>query len=299
MVTQAAARSVLSSRRTVWTRGELIAAGVSRDRIRAHCAARRWQACGRAIVLHNGVLTRRQRWRVAQLNCGRQAQLTAFTAAEAHGLRGWERDSVHVLVPKSVPAPRFLGIEIRLHRRRRWLELPGLIQPLPAALLIAAGTFESARPACGLLAAGVQQRLVTSTALSAALEQEPKVRHRRALLAAVADIGQGAQALSEIDFHALCRRYRLPVPDRQTVRREPSGRKRYLDASWRRSDGRLVVAEVDGALHLAVRRWWDDQLRQNELSLADALVLRFPSVLVRTEPRQVADQLRRALLVSR
>jgi very-short-patch-repair endonuclease len=60
-----------------------------------------------------------------------------------------------------------------------------------------------------------------------------------------------------------------------------------------------VVAEVDGALHLAVRRWWDDQLRQNELSLADALVLRFPSVVVRTEPGQVADQLRRALLLSR
>ena len=113
----------------------------------------------------------------------------------------------------------------------------------------------------------------------------------------MADIGQGAQALSEIDFHTLCRRYRLPAPDRQTVRREPSGRRRYLDASWRRSDGRLVVAEVDGALHLAVRRWWDDQLRQNELSLADALVLRFPSVLVRTEPGRVADQLRRALLI--
>jgi hypothetical protein len=299
MVTQAAARSMLSSRRTVWTRGELIAAGVSRDRIRAHCAARRWQVCGRTIVLHNGALTRRQRWRVAQLNCGAHALLTAFTAAEAHGLRGWERETVHLLVPKSVVAPRLTGIEIRLHRRRHWLDLPGALHPLPTALLLAAGTFSSARPACGLLAAGVQQRLITAQALSAALEQAPKLRHRRALVAAVADIGQGAQALSEIDFHPLCRRHRLPAPDRQTIRREPSGRRRYLDATWRRSDGRLVVAEVDGALHLAVRRWWDDQLRQNELSLADALVLRFPSVLVRTEPTKVADQLRRALVVPR
>ena len=32
---------------------------------------------------------------------------------------------------------------------------------------------------------------------------------------------------------------------------EPSGRQRYLDASWRRRVGRLIVAEVDGALHLA------------------------------------------------
>jgi very-short-patch-repair endonuclease len=57
-----------------------------------------------------------------------------------------------------------------------------------------------------------------------------------------------------------------------------------------------VVVEVDGALHLVATRWWDDQLRQNELTLADAIVLRFPSVIVRTEPTVVATQLRRALL---
>jgi very-short-patch-repair endonuclease len=56
-----------------------------------------------------------------------------------------------------------------------------------------------------------------------------------------------------------------------------------------------VVVEVDGALHLVAARWWDDQLRQNELTLADAIVLRFPSVIVRTEPTVVATQLRRAL----
>jgi hypothetical protein len=52
---------------------------------------------------------------------------------------------------------------------------------------------------------------------------------------------------------------------------------------------------VDGALHLAVTRWWDDQLRQNEFVIADRVVLRFPSVVVRTEASIVADQLRRAL----
>jgi hypothetical protein len=170
-----------------------------------------------------------------------------------------------------------------------------VVHLLPSALVVAAGTFESARPACGILAAAVQQRLSTAAALARALLAAPRVRHRAALIGAVGDIEQGSQALSEIDFYALCRRYRLPLPDRQTVRRERSGRRRYLDATWRRPDGRLVVAEVDGALHLAVRRWWDDQLRQNELSLADALILRFPSVIVRTEPDRVAGQLRRAL----
>ena len=101
--------------------------------------------------------------------------------------------------------------------------------------------------------------------------------------------------MSEIDFVRLCRTHGLPAPHQQTVRHDVAGRRRYLDATWRRGDGRLVVVEVDGALHLVATRWWDDQLRQNELTLADAIVLRFPSVIVRTEPTAVATQLRRAL----
>lgn len=105
----------------------------------------------------------------------------------------------------------------------------------------------------------------------------------------------GAQALSEIDFIRLCRRAGLPAPVQQAVRIEPSGRRRYLDALWRRADGRLVAVEVDGAVHLAPRRWFADQLRQNELSLTGALVLRYPSVVIREEPKLVLDQLRRAV----
>jgi hypothetical protein len=109
------------------------------------------------------------------------------------------------------------------------------------------------------------------------------------------DITMGAQALSEIDFVRLCRRSGLPPPTQQTVRRGPSGQRRYLDADWELPDGRRVVAEVDGAVHLAPRRWFDDQLRQNELVLTGSMVLRFPSVVVRHEPALVIAQLRRAL----
>lgn len=162
-------------------------------------------------------------------------------------------------------------------------------------LLRAAETLEAARPGCGLLAAAVQQRLVGAVALRGALERHRRVRHRAALLAAVHDIAGGAQALSEIDFARLCRRFGLPEPERQAVRAERSGRRRYLDAVWRRADRRLVVVEVDGAVHLAVNRWWADQLRQNELTPADAIVLRYPSVVVHEEPALVASQLRRVL----
>ena len=147
------------------------------------------------------------------------------------------------------------------------------------------------------MAAAVQQRLTLPTELHLALTAAPRVRHRRALLTAVADIAQGAEALSEIDFGRLCARFGLPRPVRQSIRAEPSGRRRYLDAEWLLPDGRRVAAEVDGALHLTPQRWYDDQLRQNEIVLAGTMVLRFPSVVVRHEPELVAAQLRRALHV--
>jgi hypothetical protein len=170
---------------------------------------------------------------------------------------------------------------------------------LAPALVLAASSFKTTRPACGLLAAAVQQRLTTGGELTTAVLAASRTRHRASLLAALTDIAQGAQALSEIDFVRLCRRYRLPEPLRQAVRIEPNGRRRYLDVEWRLPDGRIVAAEVDGALHLTPQRWYDDQLRQNEMVIGGTLVLRYPSVVVRDEPLTVVAQLRRVLLPSR
>ena len=113
-----------------------------------------------------------------------------------------------------------------------------------------ASSFVSPRPACGILAAAVQQRLTTPGELRVAVTAATRTRHRAALLAALDDIAQGTQALSEIDFVRLCRRHGLPVPTHQAVRVEPSGRRRYLDAEWTLPDGRSAAVEVDGALHL-------------------------------------------------
>jgi hypothetical protein len=190
-----------------------------------------------------------------------------------------------------VPLRLHLHGSARIHRER----MRG-IDALPHALVHAAGTFGTPRPGAGLLAAAVPQKRTSATQLRTALESSPRVRHRAPMPAAVIDIEGGSEALSEIDFVRLCRRYRMPVPIRQLVRRDRSGRRRYLDATWRRADGRLVVVEIDGALHLIVRPWWDDQLRQNEIVLDDdAILLRYPSIVLRTDERLVVGQLRRAL----
>ncbi|MGH8861798.1 MAG: hypothetical protein ACRDVG_11290 [Jatrophihabitantaceae bacterium] len=284
---------------TTWAR--LQARGVSPSRIRAQLTAGRWRRWGFAIALHNGPLTRQQRWYVARAHGGKSALLTGFIAAEAYGLTGWEREKVDILVRLDRSGATGSPVPLARHRVRDWTRVRRhpqfAVHVLADALLVAAASFDTPRPGCGLLAAAVQQRLVSPARLAVALDDAARVRHRHLLRAAVDDIAQGSQALSEIDFVRLCRRHRLPAPDQQTVRRDRGGRRRFIDATWRRRDGRLVVVEVDGAVHLSPRRWWDDQLRQNELALADALVLRFPSVVVRTEPALVADQLRLALMV--
>jgi hypothetical protein len=216
----------------VASRAELGALGIGPNEIADQIAARRWQRAGMAIVLHNCTPDVEQRRRIALLNCGPRAVLTSFTAAAAWGLRGWERDEIHILAPAGTRRPR--TAEVVLHRTADWDRVRSAsarrLHALPQALVVAASSFSKSRPGCGLLAAAVQQRLTTTAALATAVTDARRTRHRAALLRALEDIGQGAQALSEIDFVRLCRRFDLPLPTRQAVRTEPSGRRRYLDA---------------------------------------------------------------------
>lgn len=285
----------------VQSRAELYASGCTRAELRARVAADRWQAIGQAVVLHNGALNRQERWWAAVLNCGPRAALTSFSALEMLGLRGWERVEIHVVAPAGVPRPANTGLPIALHRTAGPIDTTTKLRchRLAPSAVIAAASFKSPRPAVGLLAALVQQRLAVTNQLRVAVLDASRTRHRAALLAALSDIEMGADALSEIDFVRLCKRYRLPAPVQQAIRVDSAGVRRYLDAEWKRRDGRRVAAEVDGAVHLAPRRWFHDQLRQNEITLTGTVVLRFPSVVVRTEPDLVAAQLRRALDVPR
>ena len=201
---------------------------------RAQIEARRWQRVGRAIVAHNGPLTEREKWRAALINSGPRAVLTSFTAAQAHGLTGWHRNEIHVLVPGGARIHPVPALNVQVHYASSWdaterVEVRSL-HALAPALLVAAGSL-APRPACGLLAAAVQQRRTSAVTLSAARERAPRQKHRRLLIGCCHDIGQGAQALSEIDFVRLCRRFGLPRPIQQMVRVEPTGQRRYLDAA--------------------------------------------------------------------
>jgi hypothetical protein len=289
----------------VLSRAELSALGVHHKYVARQVDAQRWRTVGpKVVVLHRGPLTVRARRFVAVRNAGPYAALAAWTALEAWGLQRWERTAVHPVVPRGADPPGLpdgVGSIVVHESRRHQPDHVQLHNDLPVHSVVRAAIDCGAwsptdRAACGLLAAVVQQRLTTGDRLLAGLDTVGQVRRLRLMRAAVADIGGGAQALSEMDFARLCRRYRLPEPARQAVRRDSRGRRRYLDVEWHLPGRRPLAVEVDGVGHMEVERWYDDLLRAAEVQASDGTsVVPLPALACRVEPDRVAALLRRLL----
>jgi hypothetical protein len=287
----------------VVSRAQLAVCSVTRDQLAAHVRANRWrEVVAGVIVLHLGPIDALSRAWIAVLAGGPAAAICAWTALERHGLRGWERASTHVVVPRGrlMPAlPLTTVHESRRHGRsdivlRDHLPMHGLER----AAVDAAAWSPTPRAACGLLSAVVQQGLTTTTRLLAMLETVGRVSHRRVMIRALGDIQGGSQAMSEIDLVRLCRRAGLPEPTRQSVRHDLNGRRRYLDAEWELGSGVVVGLEVDGTHHMEAGQWYDDLMRQSELVLPFGhRLLRVPALALRLEPDRVVALLRQALSV--
>jgi len=277
--------------------------GIVRGRIKLAIWRR---VCRGILVTHNGQLTRDQQLWVAVLVAGERAVLAGAAAAAEGGVRGLRGERIDVLVPaarkSSVRAPRLPPdmAGVRIHRTAI---LPADHQQVgrpprtttARSVVDAAAWAGSPADARLVLAAACQQRRVLPAEVVEVLAVLPTVRRRRLMLTTLADIDGGAEALSEIDFVWLCRRHKLPVPDRQVHRTDSHGHRRFLDAYW--PEHRLHV-EVDGAHHMDAGQWAADMLRQNEVWIAGDRILRFPAWLIRANPAAVADQLRIALIRS-
>ena len=279
---------------------ELLGRGMVRGLVRRNV----WRSICRGIVLTgNGRLTRDQQLWVAVIAAGPGAVLAGATAASEGGVRGLRTEPLQVLVPAERRPSRCLPrlpLDMAGVRIYRSGYLPAEHQQVgrPPRTTVARAVVDAAAwagtpgEARLVLAAACQQRRVKLDELADVVAQMPRVRRRRLIRTTMGDIGGGAQALSEIDFVALCRRFRLPRPDLQERRTDAEGRVRYLDAYWK--DWHLH-AEIDGAHHMDVRHWAADMLRQNEIWIAGDRILRFPAWLVRADPVAVAGQVRAAL----
>ncbi|HZC26672.1 MAG TPA: hypothetical protein VE287_06590 [Actinopolymorphaceae bacterium] len=294
----AALDDLASMQDRVLSRDQLLSHGWTHDHVAAEVAGRRWAAFGsRAVVLHRGPLTSRQRRWTAIINGGPSVALAGLTAAKELGLTGFETDVVHVVVPKDawVPRPQ-RGVKVHISRRFMLTDRhPARVLPtvrIERALIDAAAWSRPARRAAAIVIAGVQQRLTQPDRLRAELLGAGMVRHRRLLFGVIDDVEGGPHALAELDFRRLCRRYQLGAPQQQHRRRDAAGRVRYLDARFTRADGRVLNVEIDGAAHYGVLDAWSDMDRDIALLATGEPTVRVPSAILRSDPAGVVARLR-------
>jgi hypothetical protein len=224
--------------------------------------------------------------------------LAGITALESAGFTffGRELKRIHIVFPRGARPGRFTWAQ--LHESRRFV--PDDVDPssliprtfVPRSALDAGAWQPSIRYACALLAAVVQQGLCTAGELADELPRVGRIRHKAQMRLAIVDIAGGAEALSELDIAAMCRRFGLRQPDRQRIRRDRQGRKRYLDCEWTLSDGSIVVLEVDGAHHLQVEHWEADMKRERGVVIGGRKVLRATANEARNDQAGLVQDLR-------
>ena len=105
------------------------------------------------------------------------------------------------------------------------------------------------------------------------------------------DLLDGVRSLGEAEFVRMCRRRGLPKPSRQVLRAGRNGRY-YFDVLW---DDWAVVVEIDGIQHAWAQNAVSDALRQNDVTLANARVLRLPLLGLRVAADEFFAQIEAAL----
>ena len=73
------------------------------------------------------------------------------------------------------------------------------------------------------------------------------------------------------------------------------GRRRYLDAEFRRDDGEPFRVEVDGGIHLKLAVRAKDTIKDNDAHIAGQLVLRYASISIYTDDPDAVRQIGQAL----
>jgi hypothetical protein len=288
--------SLIAEQRGLVARRQLRAHGLSRFRVRNQIDGGRWvELTPRVISTTTGPLSREQHRWLGVLHAGPRSMLGGLSAAEVHGLRGWERDDVTVLVDDELSFEPVGGIHF--FRSRRPFEL--LISPrhgiprcqLEPAVLLWAGYDATTRAAHGVVAATVQQRLTTPERLSRWVDLLRPLRRAKAFRRTIGDIAGGAHSGAELEVRRMCRQFSMRPPDRQRIRRDRAGKRRWTDCEWDLPDGTTLVLEVDGAFHIEVRQQGDDYKRARRITTRNRTVVRCTAYELRHETDEVAADL--------
>jgi hypothetical protein len=289
-------RDLVAHQAGLVARRQLRAGGVGWDTVDHHVLAGRWTVLTpRVIGTTTGPLSWDQRQWLGVLHAGSRSMLGSLTAAARHGLRGWERPHVSVLVDDELSFEPVPGIDF--FRSRRPFDL--LLDPRPGipvcriepAVLLFAGYEATTRAAHAVVAATVQQRLSTAARMIEWAEVLTPLRRAKPLKRTLSDVDGGAHSGSELDVGRMCRRFGLPLPHRQTPRSDLAGKRRWTDCEWDLPDGMTLVLEVDGAFHTEVLQWGADLKRARRITSRTRMVVRCTAYELRHEAHEVAADL--------
>lgn len=268
------------------SRRQLAGHNIGRALIARRVVADRWQVVGpHVVVLHAGPLSRPQQYWAGVLHGGRGAMLGGLTALEVEGFTGFGSTDVLVCAPHGCGRRDLTSkaVTIRVHESRYLPRNELLVHTSPPRLrqerasVDAAACARSDRACRTILAAVVQQRLVTPAMLRSLVLARVNLRRRPLILETLGDIEGGSESLPELDYLRGLARFGLPVPTRQRVVEHPGGRY-HLDADF---DEWLVTVEINGVQHLTLQHKESDDIRRTRLAIGGRLVVDVGSYTVR------------------
>lgn len=274
-------------------RRQLRALGVTRDHERSQIQAQRWvRVTPRVMALLTGALERDQWMWAGVLHSGESSRLFGPSALEAHGLAGWEPETVHAEVPHGLKVPSAPGISI--HHTRVIDEHPHVFrrglrcQPAGRAVVCAVEGISSERRALGLVLAAVQQRIVHPQDIAQNLM--PSGRHVAAIRGVLGEAAAGADSVREVDLTTLLRRAGFASYRRQVMIATPDGPRPY-DVGVELADGTLLLIEVDGLHHLGLHRREADAAKDAAAIALGHQVMRIPVQVLGDHEARLVQQL--------
>jgi very-short-patch-repair endonuclease len=259
-----------------------------------------WQKLLPGVYLAmTGPASAEQREMAALLFAGPRSVLTGLAAARRHGLRVPDDGPVDVLVPVDVRrhGTGFVWIQ-RTTRMPADVCVAGEVPfALPArAVADAARGLSAARDVRALVAQAIQQQRCSIELLTIELEQGP-AKGSALLRAALEEVRAGVRSAPEGDLRRLIQRGRIPVPVFNARLYVGDRLLAVVDAWWEEAG---VGAEVDSkAYHYSAGDWQRTMARHDRLVAQGVLLLHFTPRQIRTEPEEVAAQIRAALATGR
>lgn len=247
------------------------------------------------IVLHNGVVSQRQRIAAALLYAGRNAMVTGAEGCRLHGLRDIANDGrIHVLVPaqRKVHSSGFVVVErtIRLPKPVAAKGLP--VSPVPRSVLDACRRMSSYDPCRALLSEAIQRRMTTLHSLYTELDSGSR-RGTAIPRRVLGELGSGARSVAEIDAARVWKRSGLPPAQRNGRLLGADGRYIASPDAW--CDEVAFAWEIDSQAHHAGTAGFEATLARNaRYAAAGIVVLQTLPARLRSEPGAVIRELRAA-----